>query len=113
MTTPKKPAATGSRPGADDIYMELFNTHKLHDNDTSWMNDSKCHPDDGITWFPGVGERTRTTEAKQFCQNCPVKQKCLDWAITNKIIYGVWGGHSPIERAVLLHARKIKAKIVA
>ena len=111
MTTPKKPPATGSRPGAYEVYLELSVAHKLVDNDTDWMRNSKCHPDDGITWFPEQGQRHLTIEAKKFCADCPVKQRCLDWALNNEIMYGVWGGRSPKERETTLHSRKYKAKM--
>ena len=111
MTTPKKPTATGSSRGANDVYEELLNLFKLENNDTSWMNDSKCYADDGITWFPQQGERHLTLMAKEFCKNCAVRERCLDWALENEIMYGVWGGRSSAERRKVLHARNYRAKI--
>ena len=111
MTTPKKPTETGSPRGEDDPYMEILNSFKLEDKDTRWMDHAKCHMEDGITWFPEQGQRNLTTEAKKFCADCPVRQRCLDWALDNEIMYGVWGGRSPKERERTLYARKYKAKM--
>lgn len=111
MITPKKPPATGSPRGAYEVYLELSIAHKLVDNDTDWMRNSKCHPDDGITWFPEQGQRHLTIQAKKFCADCPVKQRCLDWALNNEIMYGVWGGRSPKERETNLYAREYRTKM--
>lgn len=113
MTTPKKPTATGSARGEDDPYMEILNSFKLEDKDTRWMDHAKCHMGDGITWFPEQGQRHLTIEAKKFCADCPVKQRCLDWALDNEIMYGVWGGRSPKERERTLYARKNKISIAS
>ncbi|HEV8115212.1 MAG TPA: WhiB family transcriptional regulator [Acidimicrobiales bacterium] len=32
---------------------------------------------------------------------CPVRQQCLEFAITTNQEYGVWGGHSEEERRVV------------
>lgn len=90
---------------------ELLISFKLNDTDTRWMDLAKCNADDGISWFPQQGERHLTAVAKKFCGDCPVRQRCLNWALDNEIMYGVWGGKSPVERERLLHSRKYKAKM--
>lgn len=35
---------------------------------------------------------------KTICEGCPVIVPCLDYAISNRIVFGVWGGMSPAER---------------
>ena len=111
MTTPKKPIATGSYRGESEAMGELMITYKLKDQDAGWMSDAKCYPDDGITWFPEQGQATLTMQAKNFCGNCAVRERCLEWALNNEIMYGVWGGRSPYERKRTLYARKYKAKM--
>ena len=32
---------------------------------------------------------------------CPVRQPCLDYAVTNRIVHGVWGGLTERERRAL------------
>ena len=36
--------------------------------------------------------------AKSICATCPVKGKCLRYAVDNKIDYGIWGGMSARDR---------------
>ena len=50
-------------------------------------------------FFPERGESAGP--ARQVCSACPVRQACLDYAITNRIAYGVWGGLTGRERRAL------------
>lgn len=36
--------------------------------------------------------------AKKICQNCIVIDDCLEYSITHREIFGVWGGKSERER---------------
>ncbi len=47
-------------------------------------------------------ERGESAEpARQVCAACPVRQPCLDYAISNRIAYGIWGGLTERERRAL------------
>jgi DNA-directed RNA polymerase subunit M/transcription elongation factor TFIIS len=35
--------------------------------------------------------------AKNLCFSCPVRKDCLQWALENKQIWGVWGGKDEVE----------------
>ena len=111
MTTPKKPMEMGFGPGESKAMGEILESFKLVDNDTTWMNDAKCHTNDGITWFPEIGESHLVGVAKKFCGDCFVKDRCLKFALDNEIMYGVWGGKSAAERRRLLHSRKYKTRM--
>jgi hypothetical protein len=50
-------------------------------------------------FFPGRGESAGPT--RQVCAACPVRQPCLDYAITNRITHGIWGGLTERERRAL------------
>lgn len=53
------------------------------------------HPDD---YKLRKAERlARENVAKRICANCPIKSKCLNWAITHAE-QGVWGGLTEGER---------------
>ena len=41
-------------------------------------------------------------KAVSFCNKCPVKQECLNYALENEIVYGVWGGTGEKDRRVIL-----------
>jgi hypothetical protein len=47
-------------------------------------------------------ERGETAEpARQVCAQCPVRQPCLDYAFSNRITHGIWGGLTERERRPL------------
>jgi len=44
--------------------------------------------------------------AKKFCARCPVRAECLVEGMTER--YGIWGGYTPDERALLRRKQAIK-----
>lgn len=64
-----------------------------------------CQETDPDLWFP-VGDsgpaQRQTEQAKVLCRQCPIRQECLDNALSNRIDYGIWGGFSPAERRAIL-----------
>jgi WhiB family transcriptional regulator, redox-sensing transcriptional regulator len=50
-------------------------------------------------FFPERGESAEPV--RRVCARCPVRQPCLDYAITNRIVYGIWGGLTERERRAL------------
>jgi WhiB family redox-sensing transcriptional regulator len=67
-----------------------------------WRELAACRGTDLELFFPGRGESAGP--ARQVCAACPVRQACLDYAITNRIAYGVWGGLTERERRPLRSA---------
>jgi WhiB family redox-sensing transcriptional regulator len=61
-----------------------------------WMNDGLCRQVDGELFFPEQGNSSR--KAKRVCMACDVTAKCLEYALTNDIRHGVWGGLSGHQR---------------
>lgn len=47
-------------------------------------------------FFPSRGESIKA--AQEICAGCPVREPCLDYAITNRERFGIWGGLSERER---------------
>jgi WhiB family redox-sensing transcriptional regulator len=74
----------------------------------AWMNDAPCFGHDA-DFFPSPGDRA--TAAKALCASCPVQPTCLDYALTNGIGHGVWGGLNEAERARHPGAVKVRARI--
>lgn len=48
----------------------------------------------------------RESEAKAICSSCPVRQECLDYALSIKEPHGIWGGLSEVERKLYLAQRE-------
>lgn len=45
-------------------------------------------------------------DAQKVCQRCPVRERCLDYAINNNITHGIWGGLTTRARRELATARR-------
>jgi hypothetical protein len=43
-------------------------------------------------WFPPRGDNRATRVAKRACGHCPFARPCLDYALADPQLYGVWGG---------------------
>jgi WhiB family redox-sensing transcriptional regulator len=50
-------------------------------------------------FFPGRGEPAGP--ARQICAGCPVRQPCLDYALSYGITHGIWGGLTERDRRPL------------
>lgn len=44
----------------------------------------------------------RIAIAKAMCAECPIAQKCLNFALDQEIEFGIFGGTTPQERKVML-----------
>jgi WhiB family redox-sensing transcriptional regulator len=64
-----------------------------------WMSDALCATTAPDAFFPEGNESAAI--AKAICARCPVKQKCLDYAVATRENEGVWGGLTPPERRKL------------
>lgn len=57
----------------------------------------RTHPDPEI-WFPKQAADARGAEAKELCEGCPLRQRCLDFALKEQKrlgrphVHGIWGG---------------------
>lgn len=60
-------------------------------------------------WFWPVGETyLNEVEAKLVCHICPLRQACLDVALTRGEGGGIWGGKTHLERAAIIRHRGIR-----
>jgi WhiB family redox-sensing transcriptional regulator len=64
-----------------------------------WRELAACRSADLEVFFPERGESAEP--ARQVCARCPVRQPCLDYAITNRISHGIWGGLTERERRAI------------
>jgi WhiB family redox-sensing transcriptional regulator len=56
------------------------------------------HPDDDLG---RISRRLREAAAKRVCDACPVRPECASHALNAREEYGVWGGFSESDRALL------------
>jgi WhiB family redox-sensing transcriptional regulator len=75
-----------------------------------WWRNAACRgTDTSLFYHPederGIFRRRREREAKAICAGCPVRQPCLEWALTRPETHGIWGGLTAEERADRRHER--------
>jgi WhiB family redox-sensing transcriptional regulator len=69
-----------------------------HDDRELWRSQARCRDLGWRVFFPEPEEGPQSDEAKAICAECPVEPDCLQYALTAKEDYGVWGGTTPRER---------------
>lgn len=82
--------------------------------DLAWMNSAACHGEDLELFFGPEGERhaervLRQERAMDLCYGCPVRRRCLEYALTLGVKHGTWGGLNPEERAAEQRRRRRRA----
>jgi hypothetical protein len=80
----------------------------------AWMRDALCieyvdHRDD---WWFG-DDKAPAHAAKSICRQCPVREECLDYALADATLCGVWGGLTKPERTGARKARLSAANVIA
>jgi len=58
--------------------------------DGTWEDDAACRGGD-VELFFSIEEADQA-EALEFCEACPVRDRCLETAVLNQEMYGIWGG---------------------
>ena len=74
-----------------------------------WMDRALCREVDPELFFPhGKGSVTRTmaAEARGVCFDCPVRHECLEYALADPHIEGVWGGTTDQQRREMRRERR-------
>ncbi|WP_223166457.1 WhiB family transcriptional regulator [Nonomuraea sp. SYSU D8015] len=74
-----------------------------HSGDTTWEARSACRGADGEIWFPisETGDNPQVKVARRICRGCPVREACLNYALTTRQAHGIWGGLTSPERRQL------------
>ena len=68
---------------------------------TNWRSAGACLSADPDLFFPisstGPAER-QVARAKKICAGCSVRRECLEFALSNNQIHGIWGGTTADDR---------------
>ncbi|MGH9114590.1 MAG: WhiB family transcriptional regulator [Acidimicrobiales bacterium] len=70
----------------------------------AWRQKAACRGVDPDIFYPVSDEDAE--DAKAICAGCPVRQACLEWALTNREADGVLGGATERERRRILRRRR-------
>ncbi|MDR3128482.1 MAG: WhiB family transcriptional regulator [Bifidobacteriaceae bacterium] len=81
------------------------------ENASQWREYALCSQTNPIAFFPDKGGSTR--DAKSVCTSCVVRDECLEYALTNDIRYGIWGGKSERERRQLKKDNDLAIELVS
>ncbi len=73
--------------------------------DTSWMAQGNCRAYSPNVFFPSDGVGVEV--ARRICETCPVRELCLEYAVSNRIEHGVWGGMSERGRRRMARTRQL------
>ena len=81
------------------------------ENSTEWMSRGNCRNFPPATFFPSDGAGVE--RARAICADCPVINECLEYALTEHIDHGVWGGCSERGRRRIAKRRRIEVRSAA
>ena len=72
-------------------------------SESAWKAEGNCydlgHTDnDQLMWDSFFGDTVdERQDALEFCEGCPVQQRCLRFALETQQLWGVWGGRDESE----------------
>ena len=92
LADPFWPRAGSASPTAGSDWMDLRRP--------AWMAAGACRSTPELEFVllpPGVSAE-RLEELRNICRGCPVIQECLDYAIADESLVGIWGGADERER---------------
>jgi WhiB family redox-sensing transcriptional regulator len=65
----------------------------------SWFEYAACKDMDTDDFFPEKGQNIG--DLRKVCESCPVRGRCLEYAIKHNLTDGLWGGYSPSQRETI------------
>jgi WhiB family redox-sensing transcriptional regulator len=72
----------------------------------SWREFARCRGVDPEVFYPVSDDDADAEEAKSICAACPVREPCLEFALSTREKNGVWGGLTERERRRVLRRRR-------
>jgi WhiB family redox-sensing transcriptional regulator len=72
----------------------------------SWRQMARCRGVDPEVFYPVSDDEEAADEARAICALCPVREPCLEYALTVREKEGVWGGTTERERRRILRRRR-------
>ena len=73
----------------------------------SWWQQAACRGLDPSIFYPASEEDAE--EAKLVCDQCDVREACLEHALGSRERDGVWGGASELDRRRIVRRRRRSA----
>lgn len=83
-------------------------------HDAEWRSASACRHANPDLFFPVAttvrGRAELAAKAKAICDGCPVRPECLEFAQSNELNYGIWGGTTPEDRTRIRRREQRQAR---
>jgi WhiB family redox-sensing transcriptional regulator len=92
---------------ADIVGAEEVNTMTALMTVASWRKRAACRGVDPEVFYPVTDEEAGV--AKAICASCPVREACLEHALSAREREGIWGGATERERRRILRQRRKSA----
>lgn len=71
-----------------------------------------CKTEDPELFFPeDYNIRTKVDAVKNICRQCPLLNACLEYALSEPSLDGIWGATTPRERQRIRSQRRRRAPI--
>lgn len=71
---------------------------------SSWRQRGACRGLDPDIFYPPTDDEADA--AKAVCAECPVREPCLEFALSTREAEGIWGGTTARERRRILRQRR-------
>lgn len=84
--------------------------YELTEPDISWRDNAACKRTD-VNLFMSK-EKGAVKEALALCAGCLVVKDCLNFAMTNNITHGIWGGKTERQRKSLKRAKNLEVRVL-
>lgn len=75
----------------------------------TWRDQARCRGVDPQIFHPADEDEVGAAQAKSICAVCPVREACLEFALSAREKDGVWGGLTARERRRLVRQRRRSA----
>lgn len=63
----------------------------------AWKLNGACVDQNPEWWFVTPGD-LRVLDAIRICKTCPIRERCLEYALTTDSAWGIWGGTTEKQR---------------
>jgi WhiB family redox-sensing transcriptional regulator len=75
-----------------------------------WLADGACVGTDPEAFYPLDEDGSGAEPARRVCAGCPLRRRCLDYAISTGQPAGIWGGRSTNERTQVMFDQSVWAR---
>jgi WhiB family redox-sensing transcriptional regulator len=70
----------------------------------SWMRRAACRGRGVDAFF--ADEKATQAKARTVCEDCPVRAECLEFALADRTVTGIWAGTDDRERRAIRRERR-------